>query len=292
MADLIRNIMNKKITEVSYIGEPKSNTAMFLSAKAGHLLDNLETVENCLIFAEFGLDVPSNLLEKHSFEFSAKPQLAYYHFTKKISDQIMQKMRTKEYKVLDNGARIGENVSLGDDVIIGAGVIIEHDSWLGDHVFIGNGAIVQRAKIEKHVRIGENTVIGADGYNLVRDENGNLLSMPTLGTVEISQGATINSNCTISAGLAGVTRIGSFTHIDSLSHIHHDCQIGEEVEIASSVSMGGFTTIKSGSFVGIGTNIKNRITIGKNVLIGMGSVVIEDIPDNSKAYGVPAQVIE
>ena len=204
----------------------------------------------------------------------------------------MQKMRTKEYKVLDNGARIGENVSLGDDVIIGAGAIIEHDSWLGDHVFIGNGAIVQRAKIEKHVRIGENTVIGADGYNLVRDENGNLLSMPTLGTVEISQGATINSNCTISAGLAGVTRIGSFTHIDSLSHIHHDCQIGEEVEIASSVSMGGFTTIKSGSFVGIGTNIKNRITIGKNVLIGMGSVVIEDIPDNSKAYGVPAQVIE
>ena len=284
--------MNKKITEVSYIGEPKSNTAMFLSTKAGHLLDNLETVENCLIFAEEGLNVPSNLLEKHSFKFSANPQLAYYYFTKKISDQLTQNNQLKEYKVLDNGARIGENVSLGDDVRIGAGAIIEHDSWIGDHVFIGNGAIIQRAKIEKHVRIGENTVIGADGYNLVRDENGNLLSMPTLGRVEISQGVTINSNCTISAGLAGVTRIGSFSHIDSLSHIHHDCQIGEEVEIASSVSMGGFTTIKSGSFVGIGTNIKNRIVIGKNVLIGMGSVVIKDIPDNSKAYGVPAQVIE
>ena len=283
--------MNKKITEVSYIGEPKSNTAMFLSTKAGHLLDNLETVENCLIFAEEGLNVPSNLLEKHSFKFSANPQLAYYYFTKKISDQLTQNNQLKEYKVLDNGARIGENVSLGDDVRIGAGAIIEHDSWIGDHVFIGNGAIIQRAKIEKHVRIGENTVIGADGYNLVRDENGNLLSMPTLGRVEISQGVTINSNCTISAGLAGVTRIGSFSHIDSLSHIHHDCQIGEEVEIASSVSMGGFTTINAGSFIGIGTNIKNRITIGKNVLIGMGSVVIKDIPDESKAYGVPAQVI-
>jgi len=284
--------MNKKITEVSYIGEPKSNTAMFLSAKSGHLLVNLEPVENCLIFAEEGLNAPSNLLEKHSFKFSDNPQLAYYYFTKKISDQIMQKMRAKEYKVLDNGARIGENVSLGDDVKIGTGAIIEHDSWIGDHVFIGNGAIIQRTKIENNVRIGEHTVIGADGYNLVRDENDNLLSMPTLGTVEISQGVTINSNCTISAGLAGVTRIGSFSHIDSLSHIHHDCQIGEEVEIASSVTMGGFTTIKSGSFVGIGTNIKNRITIGKNVLIGMGSVVIKDIPDNSKAYGIPAQVIE
>lgn len=284
--------MNKKITEVSYIGEPKSNTAMFLSTKAGHLLDNLETVENCLIFAEEGLNVPSNLLEKHSFKFSSKPQLAYYYFAKETSDQLTQNNQLKEYKVLDNGARIGENVSLGDDVKIGADVIIEHDSWIGDHVVLGSGAIIQRAIIKNHVRIGENTVIGADGYNLVRDENGNFLSMPTLGTVEISQGVTINSNCTISAGLAGITRIGSFSHIDSLSHIHHDCQIGEEVEIASSVSMGGFTTIKSGSFIGIGTNIKNRIVIGKNVLIGMGSVVIKDIPDNSKAYGVPAQVIE
>ena len=44
-------------------------------------------------------------------------------------------------------------------------------------------------------------------------------------------------------------------------------------------------------FVGSGTRIRYDTKIGSNVIIGTGSVVTKDIPDNSVAAGVPARVI-
>lgn len=50
------------------------------------------------------------------------------------------------------------------------------------------------------------------------------------------------------------------------------------------------TYIKKGASVGAGTVILPGITIGENALIGAGSVVTKDIPDNSIAYGNPARI--
>jgi acetyltransferase-like isoleucine patch superfamily enzyme len=41
----------------------------------------------------------------------------------------------------------------------------------------------------------------------------------------------------------------------------------------------------------MGTNILNQVKIGKNTIIGSGSVVTKDIPDNVVAYGSPCKVI-
>ena len=44
----------------------------------------------------------------------------------------------------------------------------------------------------------------------------------------------------------------------------------------------------------IGTNavIMPGVSIGNNVVIGVGAIVTKNIPDNSVAVGVPARVIE
>ena len=41
----------------------------------------------------------------------------------------------------------------------------------------------------------------------------------------------------------------------------------------------------------MGTNILNQVKIGKNTIIGAGSVVTKDIPDNVVAYGSPCKII-
>ena len=41
-----------------------------------------------------------------------------------------------------------------------------------------------------------------------------------------------------------------------------------------------------------GTTIIQGVHVGKNCFIGAGSVIIRDIPDNYKAYGVPCKIIE
>ncbi len=54
-----------------------------------------------------------------------------------------------------------------------------------------------------------------------------------------------------------------------------------------------FAPIQVGShvFIGVNTIIMPGVNIGSNVVIGAGSVVTKDIPDNSVAIGVPAKVV-
>ncbi|NIA22818.1 MAG: hypothetical protein GWP03_01410 [Proteobacteria bacterium] len=51
------------------------------------------------------------------------------------------------------------------------------------------------------------------------------------------------------------------------------------------------TLVKKGASIGTSTTILSGVTIGENSIIGAGSVVTKDIPDNVIAYGNPAKVI-
>ena len=55
----------------------------------------------------------------------------------------------------------------------------------------------------------------------------------------------------------------------------------ENFKIGKQVEIGSFTAIDA----------KHDVSIGDNVKIGAGSVVLENIPDNSTAVGIPAKVI-
>ncbi len=50
------------------------------------------------------------------------------------------------------------------------------------------------------------------------------------------------------------------------------------------------TRVKRGASIGSGAVILAGITIGENAMIGAGSVVTHDVPDNRVAKGVPARV--
>jgi acetyltransferase-like isoleucine patch superfamily enzyme len=54
--------------------------------------------------------------------------------------------------------------------------------------------------------------------------------------------------------------------------------------LGSGVSLGG------GALVGIGAVVKNRVRIGAGAIIGAGALVVEDVPDNVVAYGMPAKI--
>ncbi|ELP86804.1 hypothetical protein EIN_516900 [Entamoeba invadens IP1] len=54
----------------------------------------------------------------------------------------------------------------------------------------------------------------------------------------------------------------------------------------------GFPTrIKDGAWIGTGAIIMPNITIGENSVVGAGSVVTKDVPDNTVVAGNPARVI-
>jgi maltose O-acetyltransferase len=67
------------------------------------------------------------------------------------------------------------------------------------------------------------------------------------------------------------------------------------IQTLSSITMGGCyahpIVIEDNVWIGAGVHIMGGVTIGRNSVIGAGSVVTKDVPENVIAAGVPCKVI-
>ena len=81
--------------------------------------------------------------------------------------------------------------------------------------------------------------------------------------------------------------------------IGETAEIGDDVTIYQGVTLGGtgkdtgkrHPTIGNGVMIGSGAKILGPFKIGDNSNIASGAVVLDEIPENSTAVGVPARVI-
>ena len=109
----------------------------------------------------------------------------------------------------------------------------------------------------------------------------------------VSANVKIGVGCAIMAGavINTSTALGDHVVVNTRSSIDHDCEVGDFVHLSPGSTICGGVTIGEGSQVGAGATILPNLTIGSNVVIGAGAVVTKDIPDNSRAIGIPARLI-
>jgi len=105
--------------------------------------------------------------------------------------------------------------------------------------------------------------------------------------VSIGDGNFIAAGTVINSG----TEIGNHCVINTAAKIDHDNHIQDFVSIAPGVSLAGNVRVERGSFVGIGSCIIEKKTIGRQTVIGAGSVVTKDVGKFKVAYGVPCKEV-
>ncbi len=80
--------------------------------------------------------------------------------------------------------------------------------------------------------------------------------------------------------------IGDMVIINSGALIEHDCRIGEFSHMSVGSVICGGSTLESNVFVGAHGTIIQEVSIGKNCVIGAGSIVLADVPKGERVIGV------
>lgn len=108
-----------------------------------------------------------------------------------------------------------------------------------------------------------------------------------------SRWVTFGKGVIVCAGniLTSQITIDRHTIINLDCTIGHDVHIGKYCTISPGVHISGRVKIGDCVFIGTGAVIAPRVNIGSNSIIGAGAVVINDIPENVLAVGVPAKPI-
>jgi len=102
---------------------------------------------------------------------------------------------------------------------------------------------------------------------------------------EIGLGSVIFANAAINVDAS----IGRCCIINTGATVDHDCYLDDAVHVSPGVNLAGEVSVGKMSWLGIAACVKQQITIGDNVMIGAGAVVVNNISSNSTVVGVPAK---
>jgi UDP-2-acetamido-3-amino-2,3-dideoxy-glucuronate N-acetyltransferase len=139
--------------------------------------------------------------------------------------------------------------------------------------------------IVKGVEVGEGTKI-YDHVNIYKCKIGKNCKIESF--VYIEGGVVIGDNC----------KIKPFVFIPTGVMIESDVFIGPNVAFTNDKyprARGDWkllqTRVKRGASIGANSVILPGVTIGEKALVGAGSVITSDVPDNAVLAGNPAQIL-
>ena len=112
-------------------------------------------------------------------------------------------------------------------------------------------------------------------------------------SAQIARGVNLGRGCSVMAGVVinSDSAIGDFCILNTNSSVDHDNRLGSFSSLAPRVATGGNVFLDECSAVGIGAVVLHGRKIGRHAVVGAGSVVTRDIPDQTVAYGAPAKVV-
>ena len=205
------------------------------------------------------------------------------------SAQVDESALIGAYVHIGERARVGARVQLpfgsfvGNDVQLGADSIIHPGVVLYEHVSIGERVILHAG-----------VVVGADGFGYVRDGTAGYRKFPQAGTVVIEDDVEIGASTCVDRGALGCTRIGRGTKIDNLVQVGHNVQIGERVVIAAQTGISGSTVIEDDAVIGGQVGMGDHARVEAGAVIGSKAGILPGkiVRAGAVMWGVPVRPLD
>lgn len=129
---------------------------------------------------------------------------------------------------------------------------------------------IHNSMVDYPILAHPSVIMASSGFVTIGD--GSIICAGTILTtnIEIGEQVVLNLSCTV----------GHETRIGAYSAFMPACNISGEVSIGKA------------NFWGTGAKIINRIRVGDDVTVGAGAVVTRDLPSKVTAVGIPAKIIK
>ena len=279
------DLKNSSADHLSYIGSDKYKE-FFHQSKASAVL----------VSKDFSIDQNEKTLihvENPAISFIEVVHL--FHPQEPPSEQIHSSAIISPTVKIGKNVHIAAHVVLEENVCIGDGVRICAGAFIGENTTINNGTVIHpNVSIYHDVIIGKQciidsgSVIGADGFGLVKDKN-RYHKIPHIGRVILKDSVWIGPNCCIDRGTLSDTVIGEGSKLDNLIHIAHNVQIGENCAIAGQVGIAGSSILEDNVSLAGQVGIIGHLVIGEGSTVAAKSAVFQSLDPGSFVSGVPAR---
>ncbi|RUM69542.1 MAG: acyl-[acyl-carrier-protein]--UDP-N-acetylglucosamine O-acyltransferase [Sulfurovum sp.] len=177
--------------------------------------------------------------------------------------------------VIEDGAILGDNVSVGPFVYIGSRVI------LGDNTTIASHAVIEgKTTIGKNNRIFSHAAVGTIPQDL--KFNGEEVEL-IIGDNNIIREFTLINPGTKGGG--SVTKIGNGNLLMGYVHLGHDVIMGDNCILANGATLAGHVELGNHVFIGGLTPIHQFVHIGDHATVAGASALSQDVPPYCLAEG-------
>ena len=157
--------------------------------------------------------------------------------------------------VIDPGARIGSDVTIGPYCMVGANVELGDGCQLLSHVVVTG-----------HTTVGAGTRIFPFASIGHAPQDLHYAGEPT--TLVIGSDCIIREGVTINPGTpngTGTTIVGDRCFFLAHSHVAHDCRVGNNVVLTNNVMLAGHCKVGDFAIIGGGAGIHQFVRVGPHL---------------------------
>ena len=181
--------------------------------------------------------------------------------------------------VVQPGAELGEDVSIGPFCLVGPHVRLGDRAILRSHVSVdGHATLGAGCEVWPFASVGGKTQdlkFKGGAPRLVVGENTVIRECATL-------------NCATFDG--GETRVGSKCLIMAYCHVAHDCLVGDRVVMANNATLAGHVVIEDDAIIGGLTGVHQFVRVGQMSILGGFTKAVKDVPPYMMADGDPLKI--